>query len=285
MSASGPSVPAAGSPGWHADDELLARYVRGAAGPAAGASIEQHLTHCAGCRGRIATHVAAPALEAVWMRIREQAQAPARGPVERLLRRLGVPEPEAMLVAAAPSLRTSWLSGLAVTLAFTCLAATYSGVRGLAVFLLVAPLVPVAGVAFVYGPDADASYEMGAATPYSAARLLLLRTAAVLATSLPLTLAGAALLPALSWTAVAWLIPALAFTAVTLAGATFTRPGVVGTCLGVGWLAAVGAAALDRDPAAVLGPGPLAGYAVAGVVAMLVLSLRVRRLALLGSPS
>ena len=29
--------------GWHADDDLLARYVRGDAGPVSAASVEQHL--------------------------------------------------------------------------------------------------------------------------------------------------------------------------------------------------------------------------------------------------
>jgi hypothetical protein len=285
MSASGSTVPRPESSRWHADDGLLARYVRGEAGPIQGASIEQHLTHCADCRTRIAGHIPPPSLEAVWGRIREQAQAPARGPVERLLLRLGVGEPEALLVAAAPSLRASWLFGLAVTLGFVALAAAYGGSRGLAFFLLVAPLVPVAGVAFAYGPDVDPSHEVGAAAPYSAARLLLLRTAAVLASSLPLALAGALLLPALSWTTLAWLVPALAFTAVMLAGSTWTRPSVVGAGLGVVWVCVVGAAAFDRDPAAVVAPAVLVGYAVVGVVAVLVLSLRIRRLALLGSLS
>ena len=31
---------------WHADDDLLARYVRGDAGALQGASVEQHLIHC-----------------------------------------------------------------------------------------------------------------------------------------------------------------------------------------------------------------------------------------------
>ena len=40
---------------WHADDDLLARYVRGDAGAVQGASLEQHLIHCADCRARIAS--------------------------------------------------------------------------------------------------------------------------------------------------------------------------------------------------------------------------------------
>jgi hypothetical protein len=268
---------------WHADERLLAQYASGLAGPLESASLEQHLLHCEDCRGRIAAHVAYAPLELVWERIQESAQAPAPGPVERLLVRLGVRASDALLIAVAPSLRTSWLFGLVATLAFVLLSVTYGGDRGLAVFLLVAPLVPVAGVACAYGPDVDPTHEVSAAAPYAASRLLLLRTGAVLTTCLPLVVASAALLPALSWTAVAWLLPALSFTAVVLAASTWTRPTLAAGGLGVAWACAVTAASLDRQPAAVLTPNLLLLYAAVGVTAALVLRLRLRHLTLLGS--
>ena len=271
--------------GWHADDALLARYVRGDAGPLAAASLEQHLLRCAACRARIAAHVPAPPLEAVWERVRDRAQAGRPRRLESLLVRLGVPESDALLVAAAPSLRTSWLVGLVVTLTFVGLGVAFGGDRGPALFLLVAPLVPVAGVAFAYGPDADPSYEAGLAAPYPATRLLLLRTAAVLTTSLPPVLAAALLVPALSWTAVAWLLPALALTAALLAAATWVRPLVTAAVLGTGWIAAVAATARAADPAAVLAPALLVAYAVLGCLSVLVLVLRSHHLTHLGSPS
>jgi hypothetical protein len=261
---------------WHAADDLLARYVRGDAGALQGASLEQHLTHCADCRARIAAHVDAAPLDLVWSRIQEQAQAPTPSLVERVLIRLGVSEPDARLVAVAPSLRTSWLFGLAATLGFVGLSAAYGGSRGLALFLLVAPLIPVAGVAFAYGPDVDPAYEVGFAVPYSAAKLLLLRSGAVLATSLPLVLAAALFVPALSWTAVSWLLPALAFTAVMLAASTWARPTVTGVGLGIVWVCVVGSAAIQHNPAAVLDPALLLVYAVVGVAAAVVLRLRIR---------
>jgi hypothetical protein len=270
---------------WHADDDLLARYTRGDAGPLLGASVEQHLLTCAGCRSRIAAHVETPQLDMVWARIEEQAQAPRRGPVERLLARVGLSETDALLVAHAPSLRASWLFGLTATLAFAAFGAAWGGTRGLAFFLLVAPLVPVAGVAFAYGPDVDPAYETGLAAPYPAVRLLLLRTAAVLVTSLPLAILAGLLIPALSGTAVSWLLPALAFTAVVLAASTWARPSAVATVLGVGWVVAVVSASRARDPAAVLTPVLLVTYAVLGCVAVLVLCLRIRHLARLGSSS
>jgi len=268
---------------WHTDDDLLARYARGDAGPLLGASVEQHLLTCAGCRRRIADHVDPTPLDAIWARIEDQVQVPARGAVERWLTRAGVSETDALLVARAPSLRASWLSGLAATMFFAAVGAAWGGPRGVALFLLLAPLVPVAGVAFAYGPDVDPAYETALAAPYPAARLLLLRTAAVLVSSLPLTLLAGLLIPAMSWTAVSWLLPALAFTAVVLAGSTWARPGAVAAVLGAGWVVAVGSASRASDPAAVLTPALLIAYAVAGGVAVLVLCVRIRHLARLGS--
>jgi len=270
---------------WHADEALMARYVRGEAGSLDGASLEQHLTGCADCRARMATHVEIAPLEMVWSRVREQVQAPSPSLVERLLTGLGLSAPDARIVAAAPSLRTSWLLGLAVTLGFVGLGTANGGTRGLAFFLLVAPLVPVAGVAFAYGPDVDPSYEVGVAVPYSAARLLLLRSAAVLATSLPLVLGASLLVPALSLSAVTWLFPALAFTVVVLAASTWIRPTVAAVSLGIAWACAVGVAAVGRDPYAVLAPSLLFVYAVVGATAAFVLRLRIRRLTPLGSLS
>jgi len=273
---------------WHADDALMARYVRGEAGSLDGASLEGHLTGCADCRARIATHVDAPPLEKVWSRVREQAQAPRPSVVERLLTRAGMPAPDALLVGKAPSLRASWLLGVTVTLGFAGLGASFGGSRGLAFFLLVAPLVPVAGVAFAYGPDVDPSYEVCAAAPYPAFRLLLLRSSAVLATSLPLVLAASLLLPGLlatGLTAVTWLLPALAFTAVVLAASTWVRPTAAAVGLGIPWACAVGAAALHQDPDAVLAPTLLLVYATVGVAAAFVLGLRTHRLTIVGSLS
>jgi hypothetical protein len=143
----------------------------------------------------------------------------------------------------------------------------------------------VAGVAFAYGPDVDPSYEVGAAVPYSAARLLLLRSAAVLSTSLPLALGAALLIPSLSWSTVTWLLPALAFTAILLAASTWVRPSYASAALGIAWACAVASATVDQDPAAVLGPVLLVVYAALGLVAALVFRLRIRHLTLLGSLS
>jgi hypothetical protein len=270
---------------WHADDNLLARYVRGDAGPLDGASLEQHLIHCVECRDRIAANIEVPPLELIWTRIRDQAQAPAPGLIQRLLRHLGISEPDALLVSVAPSVRTSWLLSLTVTLSFVGLSAKYGGSPGLVFFLLLTPLVPVAGVAFAYGPDVDPAFEVGLASPYSAARLLLMRTAAVLVTSMPVVLAAALLAPARFSTSASCLVPALSFTAMMLAGCTWIRPAFVGVALGVAWVCVVGTATLNHDPAAVFSPALLLVYAAIGLLAVVVLRLRIPHLISFGSLS
>jgi hypothetical protein len=261
---------------WHADDVLLAGYVAGAASQVNGASLEQHLMRCAACRARIAAHLPAAPLEQVWSRIREQAEAPPPSPVQRMLLRLRVPESDALLVAAAPSLRSSWLFGLLACMGFVALAAKFGGNQGLAFFLLVAPLVPVAGVALAYGPDVDPAYEVALVSPYPAARLVLVRTVAILTTSLPVVAATSLLVPLLGPAAVTWLLPALAFSVLVLAASTWFRPVQVAAALGLGWAAAVMIAAVMRDVSAVLDPSPLVAYATVGIVSVLVLVHRLR---------
>ena len=268
---------------WHAEEAELSRYVAGDAGPMDGASLEQHLMRCGACRERVAAVVPQQPLALVWERVRQQAEAPRGTAAQRALARLGLPESDALLVAAAPSLRTSWLIGLAATLCFVALSVAYGGDRGLAFFLLVAPMVPVAGVAFAYGPDVDLAYEVGVATPYPGARLLLLRTAAVLSTCLPLVAATSLMVPGLDRTAFAWLLPALAFSAVVLAASTWVRPVVAAVALGLGWACAVGGAGIVRNATAVLDPTPLLGYCALGLIAVVVLRVRLRHLTRPGS--
>jgi hypothetical protein len=112
---------------------------------------------------------------------------------------------------------------------------------------------------------------------------LLLRTSAVLATSLPLVLAAGIFVPDLIWTTVSLLLPALAFTALVLAASTWVRPAAVAVVLGSAWFCAVGAAAFEGDLGALLAPGLLFAYAAVGLAAVLVLRLRIQHLALEGS--
>ena len=73
-------------------------------------------------------------------------------------------------------------------------------------FLVLAPLLPLAGVAAAYGRDVDPTYEIGLAAPMRSFGLLLVRALAVLATtSVMAAVAGARARRACSWSAAAWL--------------------------------------------------------------------------------
>lgn len=272
--------------GWHADQDLIARYLRGDAGGALGSSVEAHLLRCATCRDRVRPLVDPAPLGLVWARLEDSLQAPRPGLFERVVRRLGVPEEDALLLAAAPSLRAGWLWGTVVALVFAAVAAAEGGPHGAAFFLVVAPLVPVAGVAVSYGPDIDDAYEPTLAAPYSSSRLLLLRALATLLTSVPLAALGGLLLPWSDWSAATWLLPAVAGVALTLAGATWVGTTRAGSAVAVGWLLVVaaisGPAGAGSGAAALLDATALPLYGAVTLTAAVVFQARSGRLALMG---
>jgi Putative zinc-finger len=264
-----------GEVSWHAGQELLDRYARGGLDEIQGWSVEAHLLACPSCRDRLAGLVDRERLEGIWAEVVDTLDRPARTPIEWVLRRLGVGDSTARLLAATPSLTLSWLLAVAVALGFAVLAAR-SAREGLLLFLLVAPLVPVAGVAGAYGPWVDPTYEIGLAAPISSVRLLLLRVAAVLAASVVLA-GGAALgLPQLDWTAVAWLLPALGLTLASLGLGTVLPPPAANGLVAVAWVAVVlQAETVARgELAAFRAPGQWGFVAVIAVASLL---LRWRR--------
>ena len=234
---------------WHATDDLLHGYVAGTADSVSGASVEQHVLHCADCRTRLNVLVPAPPLEAVWTRVRDRVEAAPVSPAERVLGRLGLGADDAMLLWQAPAFRAPWLAATTVALGFATLAALLSTGRGLLLLLLLSPLVPVAGVALAYGPDSDEAYEVALSTPYPALRLVLLRTLAVLLTTLPLILLAGVLVPGPAVNALAWLVPSLMTTLLTLACTTWLDVSRAAMTVGIGWWVVVGGTA-GRDLAA-----------------------------------
>ena len=233
---------------WHLDSQLAERYSDGALGDVLTASVEQHLLGCPSCRGLLAPHVDAPRLDAVWAEVLDEVERPRPTLLERCLHLLGVGDATARLAAATPVLRAAWLAGSVLVLGLALVSA-YADPQGVAVYLAVAPLLPVVGVALAYGPRADPAHEIVAATPYSSLRLLALRTAFVVTgTIVPATGAGL-LLPVPTYVAAAWLLPALALTVGTVALSTRLAPHVAATALAVAWLVlALRGLAPRRDP-------------------------------------
>jgi len=235
----------------------LARYARGLGDDAFATGVEEHLIACATCRVAIAGQVAPARLEANWQAVSAGLLAPRAGVAERLADRVGGQGYAVRLLSATPALQVSWSVAVVVVLACAAVFARYG------------PRTPLLWVATSFGASADPTHEVGLAAPLHGFRLLLLRTAAVLGTSVVLGV-PAGLAAGLGWLAAAWLLPALALVVLSMvlsATASATR---VAAGLAVGWLALVtGVAVVAADDLLLFrSTGQLAAAAVAAAGAV-----------------
>jgi signal transduction histidine kinase len=198
--------------------------------------------------------------------------------LEGVLVRFRVPDHVARLLAATPSLRWSWLAAAAIAVGFSTWAA-HAGERGVLIFLILAPLVPVGGVAAAYGLWMDPMHDLARAAPTTDFTLVLIRSTGVLVATAVIIGVGAALLPGTDWTAVAWMLPALALTLTSLALSTFVPMHRAAIAVAALWLVTI-VLTESRSPrafAAFRGPGQ-AGFFVVVVASSVVLALRHERL-------
>lgn len=262
---------------WHADDELLAAYADGRLEPIGAASVEQHLVHCADCRASIRDHVDPRPLELAWSAVRDAVDIPPQPLFVRVARRLRLSEPTSVLLAATATLRTSWLVGALVALGFATIAAAMAGQGGIAPFLLVAPMVPVLGVAAAYGHHQDPLESLVATAPYGRTRLILLRTMAVLASALPCTFLLSLWLPGPAWLAAAWLGPALCLVPVTMAISSFVGPRTGGGVVAIAWSGVVLLSSRMLPATWPVEATQQLAYLALALVACVVLAARARR--------
>ncbi|WIM99001.1 hypothetical protein ACTOB_002629 [Actinoplanes oblitus] len=252
---------------WHLPDEQLRRYGERTLAPPVLWSVEAHLVACVPCRDRLAADQ--PELvRAGWERLDAELDAPVPGAVERLLIRAGVAGHTARLLAATPVLRLSWLAAVVSTLALTALLAAVSPP---VVFLAVAPLLPVCGVALSFGPRVDPTYEIAVVAPTHMFRLLLLRCAAVLSVTTALSAVASLAVPHVGLAALGWFLPALTLTLLSLTLTARLGPVLAAASVGAGWLAV-----LVATHAAVFVPAGQLASAIAAVLAAIVL-VRVRQ--------
>ncbi|KGN33792.1 membrane protein [Knoellia sinensis KCTC 19936] len=274
---------------WHANEELLTAYMEGRGTPTVAASIEQHLVRCAECREVVATLTDPEPLRGVWDRIATEVSAPSTSLAERVLIRLGLTDRDAVLVRSAPTARGAWLLGILLCLVFAILAAAAGGEGATLLFLWTAPLVPVLAVSTAFGQDADPSWEIVVASPFSPLRLVLLRSVAVIATALPLSALAGALLPGPAWQAVAWLVPSLAGVALTLALATWWPVARAAAGVAIAWIVVSGTVVAQGRRASggqatidLLAGGVLPIYVLIALAAAVVVALRSDRLSQMG---
>lgn len=199
---------------WHVDRDVLSRYQAGTVDRVAAASLEAHVTECQQCRAEL--DVDSEWLERSWAAIADRVEPSATTGIERVLVWVGVPAHLARVITVTPSLRPSWLIAVSLSLAFAGFASLMVQPGSFDLFLALAPLVPVAGVAVAYGRLADPAHEMLATTPIDPLRLLLLRVAAVTGFAFVLSLVVDLVFDASRATGL-WILPSLALTLVTLA--------------------------------------------------------------------
>lgn len=271
---------------WHARPEILSLY---ATAPdlvegVTASSLEAHLLSCEECRRAVAA-AADPGLVArSWEGLADRIDQARPTAAERVLGWV-LPGHVARVVAATPALRLAWLAAVTAVTAAVVAAARQVGAD--TPFLVLAPIVPLAGVAISFGPAPDPAGEVALATPMHGAGLVLWRTAAVLATSLAVLVPASLALPGLELHAAGWVLPALALTLGAVALSTWVPPFTATAVAGVGWLVALQVAALTDGVSRTLVDGPLfqpagqLGFALAAGAAAAVLSARHPRLSTL----
>lgn len=252
----------------HPSEEMLRRYARGDDMAADQLwAVESHLETCAPCRGRLAPE---PIATAVWAELAPLIERTPQMPRTHAWRRRvhGWVSP-----AAGP-----WLVMiLLVTAAAVALDQLGSG-AGVSLVLLIAPVLPVLGVAASWGRALDPAYELTAATPRAGLPLLFRRTTSVLAVVVP-GLTAASLLTGLGPSR--WLLPCLAFTVGTLALGALVGITRAAIALIAAWVLAIVAPtiAFSRTSVAL----DLAATPVwAGVLLLGLVVIAVRRMAFTG---
>lgn len=277
--------------GWHLSEGVLAAYLTDSVSDAAAWSTEEHLMACAGCRSALAATTSAagspvpgagagagggqPDLTAV--RARLLADLPAQAAV-----RPGSPRRRLrVLLGSAPGALRGWAGAVAIVLGSAAglditavpVLPWQNGTGPAAGWVqLLAPLLPILGVACAYGAG-DPAGELLASTPSGGLRLLLYRATAVLGVSVPASAAVG--LTSGGVDGLAWLLPALALTTLTLALGRAVPLGVAAAVTGGVWVAVMGGPLYEGAvPPAITAPAAPAWAVVLVAAAAVVIGTR-----------
>ena len=221
--------------------DALAEYAAGVLEAPEQATVETHLIACPSCRTALrgwtavaaatvapvdAPPSSAPVVRAVLTRAALAPQAP---PVRRRGIRFAAQLLRAELRLVHPSV---WLASMLVMVCAVAAVAVGGHGAGATVLSLVAPLVAIAGVAGVYGPQRDPAFEALAITVTSPRLVLLARVTLIFGYDLALAVAASAVLRlaapqvGLVDLVVAWLGPMTLLSALSLVLAMWIGPNV-----------------------------------------------------------
>lgn len=259
---------------WHLGPELLDRYADGNLDLARQSAVETHLLACTECRELTSAKAPQGLLDDIWQGVRiATARPPMPWPL-RLLRKLGLPETDAIILRASSSLYRPWLLSLIGAFVIGVGGSMLPAVEQRAFYLLVAPLLPAMTVAASYDAT-DPIRELAAATPFSKLRIALLRTASAVAVALPVVLLAGLVLPFVGADAFAWLLPSLTLTLLALTLLTWWTAPVTAWVVAILWLTVVGILRSADRLSAVDTPFAQLAFAVAALLALAALAIRL----------
>ena len=245
---------------WHVTSESAAAYAAGSLDEPQAWSLEAHVEQCDGC-ARLVTAAADPGpVGRVRARVLERAHPPARGFVR---------------LTVTPAFSAAWCAAVAGVVVGVLVLDLLDATR-LPVLLLVAPLLPLLGLALGCAPQADGDAELLASTPVSTLQVLLLRAGAVLVASFP-PLLGVSLVTGAGL--LRWLAPSAGLVGLALALTTRLRVEMATGCAAGVWvLTALGPAVLQEALPLGLAPAAAGAWLVLAAVCFLLLVVRREQL-------
>jgi len=221
----------------------------------------------------------AVSFDRLWDRIETRVEDLSAGRSPGWLQRVGIREPDTVVVRAVGSQSAQWTLATTLVLAAAALAAALGrNDSARLAFLVLAPLLPPLGVAATFRLTSHSTAMLETTAPYTPARLLLWRTAYVVATAVPAAVAFGAVIPGNAWMAVAWLLPSAACTLIVLVAATWTDPLTPALTVPMVWLALVVVWQLRDMPTAITTSSVQLSFAAISAAAALVLQRRLSEL-------
>lgn len=240
---------------WHVTDDIARAYADARLDDPSSWSLEAHVEQCGAC-ARLVSSAADPVVLA---RVRQQVNVRARARARGFIR-----------LTVTPALGATWLAAVA-SVVVGVLALDVLDATRVPSLLLLAPLLPLLGLAVGCSPSADRSAELLASTPVSTLYVLLLRAGAVLGVSVPPLL----LVSLVTGTGpLRWLAPSAGLVALALALSTRLRVEAATGCAAAVWaLATLGPAAMQVQAPPGLQPGASAGWLVLTAASLVLLAV------------
>lgn len=264
-------TPTSGTP-WHPPSSSVENYVAAQTSDVEAWSIESHLEFCTRCRELVCNYATRAPLRIVvetgWQSL-TTALDTETSPSARI-----ASSSHRWRALAGPGLRLPWIAAFAGLLALATVAGRLGPIGAPPLLLLLAPVLPLCGVAITHGPLLDPTHEISTTTPLAGLELVLLRTSGVLAVCLPAAaIVGAATgraAPAL------WLLPSVALTLTALLLGSVIGVTRASAVVALSWFAAVltPAVTAGRHPFVLTSGAWSIWVAAAGAAALLLLLRR-----------